>query len=254
MIRECLFFLASLLILGTTMSNAQELDSYMKAGNEFYQNKQFNEAINSYESILKQGYLSSDLYYNLGNAYYRSGNLGKAILYLEKALKFSPGNDDAAHNLKIVNARTVDKIQEIPPLFFIKWWNILLSTYTSSGWQAIIFVFYILLLFCIGAYFLVRNLQVQKFAFIFGILNIGALIVTVILFFSSLSMESSNNYGILMQSVATAKLSPDSQSSDAFVIHEGIKFRIQDEVHKWVKIKLSDGKVGWLPSGSFEII
>jgi len=233
---------------------AQELDTLMKAGNDYFQNKQFPEAIVSYETILNQGYLSSDLYYNLGNAFYRTGELGKAILYFEKALKISPGNDDAAYNLKIVNARTVDKIQEIPPLFLIKWWNILLSSFTSTGWQVIIFVFYMLLLVCIALYFLIKHLQVQKFSFIFGVLNIIALFFSVILFFSSLSMESSNDHGILLQSVANAKISPDTQSNDAFVIHEGIKFQIEDKVNNWVKIKLSDGKVGWLPANTFEEI
>jgi SH3-like domain-containing protein len=38
------------------------------------------------------------------------------------------------------------------------------------------------------------------------------------------------------------------------VIHEGIKFKIEDEVNSWVKIKLSDGKVGWLPNNVFEVI
>ena len=94
----------------------------------------------------------------------------------------------------------------------------------------------------------------QKFAFIFGTLNIFVLILSVVLFFSSLSRESSTDYGILLTSVVTAKISPDAQSNDAFVIHEGIKFKIEDEVNNWVKIKLSDGKIGWVPSNTFEVI
>jgi tetratricopeptide (TPR) repeat protein len=233
---------------------AQDLENFMQNGNDFYQNKQYDEAINSYEAILNQGFLSSELYYNLGNSYYRTGNLGKAILYFEKSLKVSPNNDDAIYNLKLANARTVDKIQEIPPLFFINWWNILLTTFTSIGWQIIIFVFYILLLICIALYFLIRNVQVQKYAFIFGSLNIIALLFSVIFFFASLERESSRDYGILLKSVETVKISPDKQSDDAFVVHEGIKFKIEDEVNDWVKIKLSDGKVGWLPNNSFEVI
>lgn len=253
MSRLKLYLLFSLFICQISLF-AQELETFMQNGNDFYQNKQYDEAINSYEAILNQGFLSSELYYNLGNSYFRSGKLGKAILYYEKSLKVSPNNDDAIHNLKLANARTVDKIQEIPPLFFINWWNILLTTFTSIGWQIIIFVFYILLLICIAFYFLVRNVQVQKYAFIFGSLNIIALLFSVIFFFSSLEREASRDYGILLKSVETVKISPDKQSDDAFVVHEGIKFKIEDEVNDWVKIKLSDGKVGWLPNNSFEVI
>lgn len=254
MTRKILFVLILICSLVAPVSGAQELESLMKTGNDLYQNKQYDEAIASYEAIIKQGYLSSDLYYNLGNAYYKTGQIGKSILFLEKAIKVSPNNSDAAYNLRIVNARTVDKIQEIPPLFFIKWWNILLSSFTSTGWQVIVFIFYILLLACIAAYLLIRNLQIQKYSFIFGTMNIIALAVSVILFFSSLARESSKDYGVLMQSVTNVKISPDKQSEDAFVVHEGIKFKIEDEVNNWVKIKLSDGKVGWLQSNSFEVI
>lgn len=242
------------LLLGLAVNHAQDLENLMKSGNEFYQNKQYEEAIESYESILKQGYLSSELYYNLGNTYFKVGKIGRAILFYEKSLKIQPNNEDAAHNLKIANARTVDKIQNIPDLFFIKWWNIILSTFTSTGWQIIIFIFYIMLLICIAIYFLVHNLQFQKYAFIFGTLNIIALIFSVVLFFASLERESSTDYAILQQSTITAKISPDSQSDDAFVIHEGIKFKIEDQVNNWVKIRLSDGKVGWLPNNVYEVI
>lgn len=252
--RKSLLTILSFFILFYSAITAQDLNSQMESGNNFYQNKQFEEAIKSYESILNQGYVSSELFYNLGNAYYRIGQLGKSILFYEKSLKLDPSNEDAAYNLKIVNARTVDKIQEIPPLFFVKWWNILLTYFTSTGWQIIIFIFYILFLICIGLYFLIRNLQIQKLSFIFGILNFTALVLSVILFISSISRESSYNSGILLKSVLSAKISPDRQSNDAFVIHEGTKFEIEDKVNNWTKIKLSDGKVGWLPSNSFEPI
>jgi tetratricopeptide (TPR) repeat protein len=247
-----IYFFALVIYYGPAF--AQDLQSIMKTGNELYQNKEFEAAIQSYESILKQGFVSSELYYNLGNSYFRKGNIGKAILFYEKSLKLSPSNEDASYNLKIANSRTVDKIQEIPPLFFIKWWNIILSSFTSTGWQTIIFIFYVLLLICIALYFLIRNLQIRKYAFIFAFLNIAVLFFAVILFFSSLARESSNDSGVLQHSVVTAKLSPDGQSSDAFVIHEGIKFSIEDKVDNWVKIKLTDGKIGWIPTNSFEVI
>ncbi len=249
---KILYFLILLFAFSTIQ--AQTLDEIMKEGNDYYQSNQYEEAISSYEAILKQGYLSGDLYYNLGNSYFRTDRLGKAILYFEKALKLSPSNDDAVHNLQIANSRTVDKIQEIPPLFFVKWWNILLSSFNSIGWQLIIFIFYFLLLVCVGIYFLIRNAQVQKFAFIFGTLNAFAFILASILFISSLTSELSSKKGILLQTIISAKISPDMQSNDAFVIHEGIKFEIEDKVASWVKIKLADGKVGWLPNTSFEEI
>lgn len=233
---------------------AQDIESLMQTGNENFQNKRFENAIENYQSILKQGFVSPELYYNLGNSYFRIGELGKAILYYEKSLKLSPGNEDAAYNLRIARARTVDKIQEIPDIFIVKWWNLLLTSFSASGWQIIVIIFYLLLLICIGLYFVAKNLQLQKLSFLFGFLNLTGLIFSVIFLVSSLSREHSNDYGILLQSVYSAKISPDNQSNDAFVIHEGIKFKIEDKVNNWVKIRLSDGKIGWLPENTFEVI
>lgn len=245
-----------LLLVSLFSSNyfAQEIESFMKMGNDLYQNKKYEEAINSYEAILKQGFLSSDLYYNLGNAYFKKGDIGRAILNYERSIKIDPTNEDAIYNLKIAKARTVDKIQELPKLFIVKWWEIVLSKFTSTGWQTIIFIFYIILLICIAMYFLVRNVQIRKLSFLIGSVDIFILMLVSFLFFASLQRETSNDYGVLLQSVATVKVSPDSQSDDAFVIHEGIKFKIEDEVDNWAKIKLSDGKVGWLPTNIFDVI
>jgi len=238
----------------TTSILSQDIEEIMKNGNLAFQNKQYSEAISQYQSIIKQGYISSDLFYNLGNAYFKTNNLGKAILYYEKALKLSPLSEDAKHNLKIANSRTIDKIKIIPKLFIFEWWDIILTSFTTIGWQIIVIIFYILFLLCIGIYYLVKNIQFQRIAFIFGFFSLATLIFSIILFVSSLSRTSSSNYGILQNSVISSKISPDEKSNDAFVIHEGSKFLIEDEVNNWVKIKLADGKVGWLPNNSFEII
>ncbi len=233
---------------------SQNIETLMKSGNEAYQNNKYSEAIDNYQKIIKQGYISSELFYNLGNAYFKTNKLGKAILYYEKALKLSPLDEDTAYNLKIAKARTVDKIKEIPQLFIVRWWNILLSLFSTAGWQIIVLVFYFLLLISIGVYFLVKNINIQRITFILGLFNLIAFAVSVILLISSYTRETSNNYGILQKSVISVKISPDSQSNDAFVIHEGSKFLIEDKVNNWVKIKLADGKVGWLPENTFETI
>jgi SH3-like domain-containing protein len=53
--------------------------------------------------------------------------------------------------------------------------------------------------------------------------------------------------GIIITQVVSAKLSPDTKSNDAFVIHEGLKVKMEDRVDNWVKVRLNDGKIGWLP-------
>jgi SH3-like domain-containing protein len=41
-------------------------------------------------------------------------------------------------------------------------------------------------------------------------------------------------------------LSPNLRSTEAFVLHEGTAVQVLDTVENWKKIKLSDGKTGWV--------
>lgn len=246
--------LISIIVLSNVSLFAEEPESLMRRGNEFYQNKQYSDAVTAYEQILNDGYISASLYYNLGSAYFRAGKLGYSILNFEKALKLDPNDEDIKYNLAIARSRTIDRIKDVPQIFLVEWWNTLVTLFSPSGWAFIVILFYLLLLFYIGFYFITKNLSMKRLAFIAGSINVGVLLLAVIILIFSINTEKSTDYGILVESVFTVKLSPDSKSSDAFVIHEGVKFEVEDKVDNWYRIRLSDGKVGWLPDNTFEKI
>jgi uncharacterized protein YgiM (DUF1202 family) len=80
------------------------------------------------------------------------------------------------------------------------------------------------------------------------LIPLGVLLVTQ-------GIESrSHNDAIVTAAVVTAKTSPDTQSVDAFVVHEGLKVKLSDSVSEWVKITLADGKVGWVRAQDCERI
>jgi uncharacterized protein YgiM (DUF1202 family) len=58
----------------------------------------------------------------------------------------------------------------------------------------------------------------------------------------------------LVERQSNVKASPDQSSNDAFIIHEGLKVTIEDRVGEWVKVKLNDGKTGWIPEEHIRII
>lgn len=235
-------------------SFASKLDDLIKKGNELYQKAQYKEAVKFYKQVLNKGYESSGLYYNLGNAYYKEGKLGYAILNYEKGLKLNPNNDDLNYNLKIAQAHTIDKIKEVPQIFIVRWWNIFLTALTVNGWAAVVIGFYILFLVFIGAYFLSRKRKIIKFAFYFGGLDLIVLIFSISLLIARINYDANNEFGILLKPVVTVKQSPDLKSDNAFVIHEGVKFKVEDQLNNWTKIQLSDGKIGWLPRNTFGAI
>ena len=60
---------------------------------------------------------------------------------------------------------------------------------------------------------------------------------------------------IVMRPVTSVKSSPSSEvSKDLFILHEGTKVKIIDEVGRWKNIELADGRQGWLPAEDIEVI
>ncbi|MEW6193895.1 MAG: tetratricopeptide repeat protein [Bacteroidota bacterium] len=243
-----------LLFSFATISFAQSPEELMQQGNKFYQDSRYESAIITYRKILSQGFESSSLYHNLGNAYFKNGQIGSAILFYEKGLKLSPGDEDLAYNLRIANLRTVDKITEVPKLFIVQWWDILVTSFSFSGWSIIVIIIYLIFLGGIAFYLLSRKFNLQRLGFITSSSTLAILIISVVVLIARYEHDSTADYGILTEQIYAAKVSPDIKSNDAFVIHEGIKFSVEDKVNDWVKIKLADGKIGWVEKRSFEQI
>ena len=60
--------------------------------------------------------------------------------------------------------------------------------------------------------------------------------------------------GVIIEPSVIAKVSPDKDSNDAFVIHEGLKVRLEDNIGDWYKIRLQDGKIGWANKQDIKVI
>lgn len=238
----------STLVMGQTAADEFE------RGNTLYRDGKFDQAAAAYETILKQGVGSPAVYFNLGNSYYRLGKTAPAIIAYERALRLRPSDPDIKHNLALVNLKTTDRIEPLPELFFIEWLRTF-SSYVPLYTTIWLFVFAWLILFTsLAALYvltspnMLRLLRTLTIAALVSLVPIGVLLVTQI------ADARVRNDAIVTTPVATAKSSPDSQSLDAFVIHEGLKVKLSDSVGDWVKIVLADGKVGWIRSQECERI
>jgi tetratricopeptide (TPR) repeat protein len=233
---------------------AADVENKLQKGNEYYQSGKFFEAIETYEEIINEGYEGTSLYYNLGNAYYRIGKLGKAIVNYERALNLSPRDEDVRHNLVLANTQIKDKIEAMPNFFIFDWWESLLAFFSLNGWAYISYIMWLLFLIAAGFYFYTSNPLLQKKSFY------GGMVLMMLFFFSvsitaiKLKRETNIKRGVVIESIVNVKMAPDEKSSDAFLIHEGLKVKVEDSLDKWLKIRLEDGKVGWLQDNTLEII
>lgn len=81
-----------------------------------------------------------------------------------------------------------------------------------------------------------------------------ALSFAVILLTVKMNKEYNVKDGIIVETSVIVKSSPDYSSKDSFEVHEGLKVRVEDNVDNWVKIRLGDGKIGWITEKRLGII
>ena len=134
-----------------SLNNTHANDSLFLQANEEYINEKYEIAISIYDSILSNGFQSSELFYNLGNCFYKKNDWANAIWYYEKSLKIDINNKNAKHNLEIVNLKIVDRIETMPQIFYKIWWKNLINLFSIKAWQIIaiictwlIFIFHLL--------------------------------------------------------------------------------------------------------------
>jgi tetratricopeptide (TPR) repeat protein len=243
-----------LLLLAAGFASAYQVDELMQQGGDYYRSGDYNEAIKNYEKIINDGYEGTAIYYNLANSYYRIGKLGYAILNYERALKFSPSDEDVKHNLSFANLSTVDRIQPLPKFFIFDIWETVLGMFSVNSLSYLAYFLYIILLLFIAYYFFVKTIFQQKVILFSGLGIMIILALTFSLLVVKINRETTERSGVIIVQSVTVKTSPDIKSTDTFVIHEGLKVKLEDKLDDWVKIRLADGKIGWLLAENVEKI
>ena len=236
-----------LLPLTATAVTKAEADSAYAQG-------RYQQAIRDYESLLKQG-VSTALYYNLGNAYYRMDDMPRAVLNYERALLLSPGDPDVRFNLQMARSKTIDKITPESEMFFVTWYHVLVNFTSVDGWARIALCALAVAIVLALLYLFASPVWMRKLGF-FGALFMLLLFVVANLF-AYVQKESfvRRSGAIIMAPAVTVKSTPASQGTDLFILHEGTRVEITDgTMRQWKRIRLADGKEGWIETSQMEII
>lgn len=220
--------------------------SAFEKGNALYQKGKYGEAITAYESIVKSGQQSAELYFNLGNCYYKLNKVAPAIFNFEKALLLNPGDTEIQNNLSFAQKMTIDDITEVPKVGFAKIIQDFTASFHYDTWAFIAIVLSLLfLLSFIGYYF--SNTTSSKRIFFLGMLVFFLFVsVSVMAGFFEQNRIHNDKPAIIFAEVITVKSEPNTSSQDAFVLHAGTKVYVLETVSKYKKIQLLDLKEGWV--------
>jgi len=246
--------LVVLLLLQGVFCYPSGIDTLFTRANDDYSKGLFDSAIERYSRIIEGGYESAEVYFNLGNACFKINDIPSSILYYEKALKLSPNDEDTKFNLRVANTKIMDKIQPVPELFYKVWWRSLYNLFPTDTWARLTLFFFILFFVLLSFFLLSKVLQVRKMAFWTAMVFLGLFLVTLILSSQRHREVSRNREAIVFAPTVTIKSSPSETSVDLFVIHEGLKVKIIDQVGDWFEIRIANGSVGWLPVSAIKAI
>lgn len=231
------------------------MDSLWNAANQAYTEGRWSDAVNDYCMISDSGLESARLYCNTGNAYFKDGNVPMAILYYERALKLDPSYADARFNLELLNSSIQDRIDPVPELILKTWATKLCYLADSDTWA----VFFIIFLACfcgLVILFLAGNsVSARRAGFYTGIVMLLLSMMCL-----SFAIWQKKDYtradeAIVIRPVTSVKSSPSSEASkDLFILHEGTKVKLLDQVGAWTNVELADGRQGWMQKDDMEII
>ncbi len=92
----------------------------------------------------------------------------------------------------------------------------------------------------------------KRLYFTTSIVSFLLLAVTVAITYSQYSQAKNTIQAIIFTEEVSVNNEPTSGSNEVFTLHEGTKVLVLDTVDNWKKIKLIDGKVGWIQSESLK--
>ena len=217
------------------------------AGNKAYNESNFQEAISSYERILESGVHSAELYFNLANAYYKLNKIAPSIYYYEKALQLSPNDKEIKSNLSFAQNMTIDDIEVIPEVGISKIFKGFVNILSFDSWALISVILVILFVVLFLGYYFSQATTKKRIAFVTSSASLILAVVALFFAFQKYEYDRKDQPAIVFAQETEVKTDPNLRSEVTFVLHEGTKVQILEHYQdNWTKIKLLNGKTGWI--------
>jgi len=239
-----MLWLTLLLVTGGLHAIEPSRRSQFDQAVEAYRNNQFEQALEGFVKANKTAD-SAGLYFNIGNCHIKMGNLGQAMSAYYSALSRDPANPNIRHNLEFARSLMRDQIVEDTDIRGIM--DVVRNLIRRVSLKAHQILFCALYLMIFGLTGI--SLLIHRSAFRYKG-SIGVLVVMLFLQGVALSMrvaETHRKMGVVSAKEMKVRYGPSYNDTEAFVLHEGMRFVIHRKSGRWIQIELADGKVGWAP-------
>ncbi len=246
-----LVYILTFLIGSLGFSQNEQL---FEQANDSYNNGDFEAAISNYEAIIGSGEHSAALYFNLGNAHYKLNHIAPSIYNYEKALKLNPHDKEIQNNIAFARNMTIDAIDKTPEIGFAKLSNAVTNWLTFDNWAKLSVLLMVLFVVFYLIYYFNYGTTRKRLAFITAMSFLILMFAAVALAFNNYHLVENDQPAIVFAKETLVKSEPNLRSPESFKLHEGTKVQILDTVNNWKKIKLADGKTGWIPNQDIKLL
>ncbi len=248
------FVLCAFLFIHPHTTLASTPAQLFQQGNVQYSKSRYAEALRLYRAVEQEGVSSAELYFNLGNAAFRCDSLAMAVWYNQKALRLAPSDADALANARFFNSRTTDRIESLPELFLLGWWENLVLMHTPDGWGWYSIVFALCASLALALFFLAQTPVWRKLGF-YCCMGFFLLFATTFGLASAAShWASEHEVAVVFEPSLTLRSGPQEDATALGQVHEGAVVTIQEKRMGWCRIRLENGNMGWTPESAIKAI
>jgi tetratricopeptide (TPR) repeat protein len=219
-----------------------------------YNEGDYELAIENYQHILESGSHSASLYFNMGNAYYKLNEIAPSIYYYEKALLLDPNDTEIRNNLNYAQQMTIDDIDPIPQTAVSRITSRVMNIMTYDQWAYTSIFFMILFVFLYLAFYFFQFSDKKRLAFIGSMICLFLTVLSVTLAALQYQDFKETRPAIIFAVETAVKEEPNNRSITLFTLHEGSKVFVEETLEDWNKVRLSDGKNGWVPVSDLRAI
>lgn len=231
-------------------AHCEDVEGLFKEASNLYAKNRYKGAIDEYQKILDQGYESGNVYFNIGDCYFKLGELAKAILYYERAKRLIPRDSDLKKNYEFAFSEIGSQDPVSSQKTLSSWMDKIYGGFNINELTLILSVVYLLILLMIVLGILRK--RVTFFASVFTLVFIFYAIFGAIYLKNRLSDIGKEI--IVIDKISDIKYGPFDDANTYFQVYEGDKLKIILTQDKWIKVKRSDNKSGWMKNDGIEVI
>ncbi len=215
--------------------------------NTSYTNGDYQEAIDSYESILQSGLQSAEVYFNLGNAHYKRNEVGPAIFNYEKALQLDPGNKEVKNNLRFAQQLRVDAVQPLAENPIEKFLKTTATSTSVDNWAYVSILLALVSILMFVLYHYAQTTGKKRLFFSLSLILFLLMILSIVAATYADNLSDNTSQAIVFSKETVTRAEPKSNADPSFAVHEGTKVSILDEYQDWAHVQLANGSQAWMP-------